>query len=121
MQDRESALSLRDRDLVSVQEARELVARATQAQKKFATFSQQQVDAVVEACAEAATEAAEQLARLAVEETGYGNVPDKIIKNRLGSVEVLRAIRGVKTVGILREDRDEPATPLRRNHKRLHN
>jgi acetaldehyde dehydrogenase (acetylating) len=100
-------LSLRDRDLISVQEAREAIERAAEAQKKFAAFSQEQVDAVVEACAAAAAEAGEALARLAVEETGYGNVPDKIIKNRLASVEVPRAIRGMKTVGILREDREK--------------
>jgi acetaldehyde dehydrogenase (acetylating) len=99
-------LSLRDRDLISIQEARQAVERASEAQKKFAAFSQEQVDAVVEACATAATEAGEQLARLAVEETGYGNVPDKIIKNRLASVDVPRAIRGMKTVGIIREDRE---------------
>ncbi|MGA8220456.1 MAG: aldehyde dehydrogenase family protein [Candidatus Acidiferrales bacterium] len=100
-------MSLRDRDLISIQEAREAVERASEAQKKFARFSQEQVDAVVEACALAATEAGESLARLAVEETGYGNVPDKIIKNRLASVDVPRAIRGMKTVGIVREDREK--------------
>jgi acetaldehyde dehydrogenase (acetylating) len=100
-------LTLVDRDLISIQEARQALARATEAQKKFAAFSQAQVDAVVEACAEAATAAGEQLARTAVEETGYGNVPDKIIKNRLASVDVARAIRGMKTVGILREDREK--------------
>jgi acetaldehyde dehydrogenase (acetylating) len=100
------ASSLRDLDLISIQEAREAVERASQAQKKFAAFSQEQVDAVVEACAEAATAAGEQLARTAVEETGYGNVPDKIIKNSLASVDVPRAIRGMKTVGIVREDRE---------------
>jgi acetaldehyde dehydrogenase (acetylating) len=100
-------LTLRDRDLISIQEARLALERASEAQKKFGAFSQQQVDAVVEACAEAATAAAEQLARVAVEETGYGNVPDKIIKNRLASVEVPRAIRGMRTVGILREDREK--------------
>ena len=109
-------MSLRDRDLISIQEARELAARAAEAQRKFAKFSQEQVDAVVAACAEAATAAGEQLARLAVEETGYGNVADKIIKNRLGSVDVHRAIRGMKTVGILREDKEkgivEVATPV---------
>ncbi len=99
-----NGLSLRDRDLISIQDARESVERAAQAQKKFASFSQVQVDAVVEACAEAAASAAESLARLAVEETGYGNVPDKIVKNRLAAVEVYRAIRGMKTVGIVRED-----------------
>ncbi len=97
-------MSLRDRDLISIQEARELVARAAAAQKKFSAFSQEQVDAVVEACAKAAADNAEMLARTAVEETGYGNVPDKIIKNKLAAVEVPRAIRGMRTVGILRED-----------------
>jgi acetaldehyde dehydrogenase (acetylating) len=100
-------LSLRDRDLISIQEARQAVERASEAQKKFAAFSQEQVDAVVEACAAAATEAGEQLARLAVEETGYGNVADKTIKNRLASTLVPRAIRGMKTVGIIREDREK--------------
>ena len=109
-------MTLRDRDLLSIQEARELVARASAAQKIFAAFSQEQVDAIVSACAQAATDAGEQLARLAVEETGFGNVPDKIIKNRLASVEVHKAIRGIKTVGVLREDREkgivEVATPV---------
>ena len=100
-------MSLRDRDLISIQEARQAVERAVEAQKRFAAFSQAQVDAVVEACAAAATEAGESLARLAVEETGYGNVPDKIIKNRLASVDVPRAIRGMKTVGIISEDREK--------------
>ena len=97
-------MELRDRDLISIQQARELAVRAAAAQKRFSTFSQQQVDAVVEACAAAATEAAESLARVAVEETGYGNVPDKILKNRVASVEVPRAIREMRTVGVVRED-----------------
>lgn len=109
-------MSLRDRDLISIQEARELVARAAAAQKKFSAFSQEQVDVVVEACAKAAADNAESLARTAVEETGYGNVPDKIIKNTLAAVEVPRAIRAMRTVGILREDREkgivEVASPV---------
>ncbi len=107
---------MRDRDLLSIQEVRELVARAAEAQKKFASFSQEQVDVIVDACAAAATEAGEQLARLAVEETGYGNVADKIIKNRVGSVEVPKAIRGMKTVGVIRHDKEkgivEVASPV---------
>ena len=99
-------MSLRDRDLISIQEARQAVERAAQAQKRFAELSQEQIDAVVEACADAATQAGEPLARMAVEETGYGNVPDKIIKNRFASVDVPRAIRGMKTAGILLEDRE---------------
>jgi acetaldehyde dehydrogenase (acetylating) len=109
-------LSLRDRDLISIQEARELAARAAAAQKKFAEFSQEQVDAIVEACAKSAADNAEPLARTAVEETGFGNVPDKIVKNTLAAVNVPRVIRGMRTVGILREDREkgivEVASPI---------
>ena len=109
-------MSLRDRDLISIQEARELAARAAAAQKKFAAFSQEQVDAIVEACAKAAAENAEPLARAAVEETGFGNVPDKILKNTFAAVNVPRAIRGMRTVGILHEDREkgivEVASPI---------
>jgi acetaldehyde dehydrogenase (acetylating) len=100
-------LTLRDTDLISIQEARAAVERAHQAQQQFANFSQSEVDAIVDACALAATEAVEQLARTAVEETGYGNVADKTAKNRLASVDVHRAIRGMKTVGIVREDREK--------------
>jgi acetaldehyde dehydrogenase (acetylating) len=109
-------LSLRDSDLISIQEARELAARAAAAQKEFAEFSQEQVDAIVEACAKTAAENAEPLARAAVEETGFGNVADKITKNTLAAVNVPRAIRGMRTVGILREDREkgivEVASPI---------
>jgi acetaldehyde dehydrogenase (acetylating) len=109
-------LDLRDRDLVSLQQARDLVARAAVAQREFAKFSQEQVDAVVEACATAAADAAVDLARRAVEETGFGNVADKTTKNRLASVQVAQAIRGMRTVGILREDREkgvvEMASPV---------
>ena len=100
-------MSLHDTDLISIQEARAAVERAHQAQQKFAEFSQSAVDAIVDACAAAATEAGEQLARIAVEETGYGNVTDKTAKNRLASVDVHQAIRGMKTVGIVREDREK--------------
>lgn len=109
-------MNLRDRDLISIQEARELAARAAAAQKKFAEFSQEQVDAIVEACAKAAAENVEPLARTAVEETGFGNVPDKVVKNTLAAVNVPAAIRGMRTVGILREDREkgivEIASPI---------
>jgi len=95
---------VRDDDLLSVQEARDLVEKAYQAARQFRAFSQEQVDAVIDAMAAAADASAETLAQEAVQETGYGVVADKIIKNRLGSRGVYQAIRGMKTVGILRED-----------------
>ncbi|MFQ5662940.1 MAG: acetaldehyde dehydrogenase (acetylating) [Terriglobia bacterium] len=100
-------MNLRDPDLLSLQEVRDLVERAFAAQQRWATFSQAQIDAVIDAMAAAATQAAEPLARLAVEETGYGNVPDKIKKNKFTSEDVYRAIRPMRTVGILREDREK--------------
>ncbi len=96
----------RDPDLASVQQVRDLVRAAVQAQQRWATFSQPQIDAVIDAIAAAATAAAEPLARLAVEETGYGNVPDKIKKNKFCSEDIYRAIRPMQTVGILRDDRE---------------
>ena len=78
-----------------------LARRARQAQNVLAEYSQDQIDAVVDAMAAAATAHAEPLARLAVEETTYGNVPDKIQKNLFGSKHVYEFIRPMKTVGVV--------------------
>ena len=94
-----------DPDLQSVQEARHLVVKAAEAQKLLAQFSQEQIDAVVASMAEAGRQHAEPLARLAVEETTYGVVADKVRKNTFAAEDVYRAIKGLKTVGIIREDR----------------
>lgn len=90
----------------SVQQARELAARAREAQRKLAGFTQEEVDRVVEAMAQAARGEAERLARLAHEETGFGNVADKTAKNLFCSVDVPAYIKNLRTVGILREDRE---------------
>ena len=78
----------RDRDLASIQDARSLARRARVAQAELAELSQERIDAVVDAMAAAVRPHAEELARLAVEETGYGNVPDKVLKNLFASVRV---------------------------------
>ncbi|MGH9506559.1 MAG: aldehyde dehydrogenase family protein, partial [Terriglobales bacterium] len=93
-----------DRDLESVQEARDLVERAYEASQAFAAFSQAAVDAIVAAMAAAATAAADRLGRLAVEETGYGKPEDKREKNLFAAERVYQAIRGMRTRGILAED-----------------
>ena len=74
-----------DRDLASIAEARALARRAKHARLDLAEFSQEQIDAIVDAMAAAVTPQAEALARLAVEETGYGVVADKIQKNLFAS------------------------------------
>lgn len=94
-----------DADLLSIQEARDLVARAADAQKRFASSTQTQVDAVVAAMGAAASVAAEKLARLAVDETGMGVYEHKIVKNRFASEVLLEYILPMQTVGVLHEDR----------------
>jgi acetaldehyde dehydrogenase (acetylating) len=93
-----------DPDLESIQEARRLVEKAAEAQKVLERFSQEQIDAVVAAMAEAARQHAEPLARLAVEETTYGVVADKVEKNLFSARDVFNAIKNLKTVGVIRED-----------------
>ncbi|MGD0201514.1 MAG: aldehyde dehydrogenase family protein, partial [Bryobacteraceae bacterium] len=94
---------VRDTDLVSVQEVRTKVEAAWTAFQAYSRFNQQQVDRVVEAMAAAGRAQAKVLAEMAVEETKYGNVQDKIAKNLLNADLLARAIRGMKTVGVLRE------------------
>ena len=95
-----------DKDLAARQEARNLAKLAAQAQEKLGQMPQEKLDAIVEAVAKAFSAQAETLARMAVEETGFGNVEDKTTKNRFASVTVVEAVRGMKTVGLIREDRD---------------
>jgi acetaldehyde dehydrogenase (acetylating) len=90
-----------DRDLTSIAEARTLARRAKAAWLELAEFSQEKVDAIVDAMAAAATPQAEAFARLAVEETGYGVVADKIQKNLFSSEKVYTFIRPMKTVGVV--------------------
>ena len=92
-----------DKDLMARQEARELAKAAEAAQKKLATFSQAQLDAIVEAVAKAFAAEAVGLASMAVKETGFGNVEDKVTKNLFASQKVAEAVRDMKTVGILKE------------------
>ena len=90
-----------DKDLKARQEARDLAKASEIAQKQLATFSQQQLDAITKAVAEAFHEKALELAEMAVRETGFGNVEDKIVKNQFASHRVYTAIKDMKTVGVL--------------------
>lgn len=94
---------LQDQDLLSVQEVRTKVEKAYGAWQKYLAFSQEQIDAIVERVAAAARVHSQRLAALAVEETSYGNARDKHIKNLLACDVLPRRMRGMKTVGILRE------------------
>ena len=93
-----------DKDLQARQEARILTKQAKTAQRQLATMSQSQLDKIVEAIADAFSKASVELADMAVRETGFGNVEDKTVKNEFASRTVANAIRGMKTVGVLKEN-----------------
>ena len=100
-------MELIDKDLASVQEVRNLLKAAKEAQKKLAKMSQEQIDKIVKAIAEASAVNAEKLAKMAVEETGFGIWQDKVIKNIFGSTYIYDYIKDLKTVGIISEDKEK--------------
>ena len=102
-----------DKDLLSVQQARDLVEAAHRAQVVLARFDQAKIDRICEAMARAALREAERLGALATEETGYGIPADKAIKNRFAAEDVWNAFRSLRTVGVIAESRDvvEIASP----------
>lgn len=98
---------LADKDLVSIQETRSKVEKAYAAWQKYRSYSQEQVDAIVERMAAAGRAHARRLAELAVEETGYGNAKDKLAKNLLCADLLPRRMRGLRTIGVIRESRED--------------
>ena len=82
-----------------------LISRVHKAQRIFATFSQEKVDAIFKAAAGAADKARIPLARMAVEETGMGVLEDKIIKNHFASEYIYNKHKNAKTCGIIKEDK----------------
>ncbi len=93
-----------DKDLRSIQQARQMVLSAKEAQKKWGFATQTEVDRVCEAMAEAAFGAAERLGRMAAVETGFGVSEHKKIKNQFASKAVWESIKDVKTVGFIEKD-----------------
>ena len=96
-----------DRDLYSIQEVRNAVKAAKAAQAVYRTFDQAKVDGIVAKIAQACAANAEKLAKMAVEETGFGIWQDKVLKNLLGSSITYDYIKDMKTVGILCEDKEK--------------
>jgi acetaldehyde dehydrogenase (acetylating) len=96
-----------NKDLESIAQARALASAARQAHSQLAELTQEQIDAIVTAMADAVTLHAEPLARLAVEETGYGVVADKVQKNLFSSRQVYDFIKPMKTVGVVNRIEDK--------------
>ena len=89
----------------SVEKLEEAILRTKNAQKVFATYTQEQVDKIFLAAASAANKARIPLAKMAVEETGMGIVEDKVIKNNYASEYIYNAYKETKTCGIIEEDK----------------
>lgn len=89
----------------SVEKLEEAIARTREAQKKFATYTQEQVDKIFLAAATAANKARIPLAKMAVEETGMGIVEDKVIKNNYAAEYIYNAYKNTKTCGVIEEDK----------------
>ena len=87
-----------DNDLRSMQEARTLARLGDVATKKLAEFSEEQIDAILRNMVKVARENAVSLAKMAVEETGFGKVKDKTYKNHMASVMLNEEIKKMNTV-----------------------
>ena len=95
-----------DKDLQSIASARRATEKAWDAYNRFLGTDPQQIDDIVQAMARAIEPEAKRLGELAVEETGYGNVPDKRVKNLFNALSVADYLRDVTTLGVLwRDDR----------------
>lgn len=102
-----------DKDLVSVQQARDFVEAAHKAQTELARFDQAKIDRICAAMAQAALRESARLGAMAVEETGFGVPADKQEKNRFAAEDVWNYFRTLRTVGVVSESKDvvEIASP----------
>lgn len=89
----------------SVEQLKQALGRLHQAQARYATYTQEQVDRIFLAAATAADRARIPLAKLAVEETGMGVMEDKVTKNHFAAEYIYHAYRNVKTCGVLDENK----------------
>lgn len=89
----------------SVESFEKALKKVREAQEAFSTFTQEQVDAIFFAAASAANKQRIPLAKMAVEETGYGIVEDKVIKNNYAAEHIYNAYKNTKTCGVIEEDK----------------
>ena len=93
-----------DKDLLSIQQVRDLVKKSKEAQKIYSEFSQEKIDKIVYEVSMEIRKHNEKLAKMAAEETGFGKWENKVIKNKFASEGVYEYIKDMKTVGILKEE-----------------
>ncbi|MDR0880864.1 MAG: acetaldehyde dehydrogenase (acetylating) [Clostridioides sp.] len=95
-----------DKDLYSIQGARDLARRGKIAADKLADYTEEQIDNIIRNMVKVAEDYAVCLAKMAVEETGFGNAEDKTFKNQLASTVLYDSIKDMKTIGVIREDEE---------------
>ncbi|MEH7075979.1 acetaldehyde dehydrogenase (acetylating) [Neobacillus drentensis] len=93
-----------DYDLRSIQAVRDLARLGKAAAEQMADYTEEQIDQILRNMVKAAKEHAVMLAKMAVEETGFGKVEDKTYKNHLASTILYQSIKDMKTIGIIRHD-----------------
>lgn len=93
-----------DRDLCSIQEARNLARLGKIAADKIADYTEEQINRILCNMVRVAEENAVCLAQMAVEETGFGKVCDKTFKNHMASTILYNSIKDMKTIGVIKED-----------------
>ncbi len=101
-----------DVPVTTIDDLNGVISRVKEAQKVFATYSQEQVDKIFEAVATAANSMRIPLAKMAVEETGMGIVEDKVIKNHFAAEEISNKYRHVKTCGVIERDTTNGLTKI---------
>lgn len=94
-----------DKDLRSIQEARDLAALGDEAAKVLEKYDEEQIDKIIRNMVKTAEEHAFELAQMAVEETGFGVVNDKMYKNHMASGMLYESIKDMKTIGIINENK----------------
>lgn len=87
-----------------MQEARIIAENAKEAQKELGAFSQKKLDLIIKSMSNGIKEHIEELAKLSYEETDYGNIKDKHIKNKFVCTELVDKLEEMKCVGIIKED-----------------
>lgn len=96
-----------DKDLISVQEARNLSRAGAEAAKILSEYTEEQIDAIIRNMVRVGEEHAYELAKMAVEETGFGIIEDKLFKNHMATGMLYEDIRDMKTQGIIAEDKSK--------------
>lgn len=96
-----------DLDLLSRQEVRNLARLGKAASIKIADYTEEQIDKILRSMVKAASENAVLLAKMAVEETGFGKVEDKTYKNHMASTILYNSIKDMKTIGLIHENAAE--------------